>query len=474
MYKNSISYTLPAIFIVCLYIIYMLTLRGGILPALLFSVTPALLIIIPGFFYKQYAFYAFFIVNYLIMGVSRYINMKTGMIMLGLTLGLVILAFIKNIFHPYDWKRSRNFLVVMWLIWFIYCLLEVFNPLSVTEAWWISINGYALFALISAILIPVFFPHYKDFKLLLLLWIGLSLLAAAKGYWQKNHGFDSAELYWLFVEGGARTHIIPSGIRFFSFFSDAANFGTCMGLSMAVFALISFRIHPLWLKITLLCTAFACGYGMIISGTRSAIVVPLTAFMVYLLLCRNFKNILIAGTLLLGAFFFLTQTDIGNGNRYIRRMRTTFDQKDASLRVRHINKEKMIPLLKDKPFGIGLGLSGGRAARFNLNTPLAKLPPDSLHTAYWIETGIVGLILYLSILVIVLLRATYIAVFIVKNKELQNILYAFIAGISGMIVAAYASDVVIYPNGAIISILYAFLFTIPYYEKEMTLHETSL
>lgn len=125
----------------------------------------------------------------------------------------------------------------------------------------------------------------------------------------------------------------------------------------------------------------------------------------------------------------------------------------------------MIPLLKEKPFGIGLGLSGGRATRFNVNTPLAKLPPDSSHTAYWIETGIVGLVLYFILLFLILVKASYTAVFIVKDKKLQGILIAFIAGISGVLIAAYATDVSTFPNGIIISCLYAFLFTIPYYDK---------
>lgn len=37
-----------------------------------------------------------------------------------------------------------------------------------------------------------------------------------KGYWQKNKGFDSTELSWLWAYG-ARTHFIHSGIRYFSF-----------------------------------------------------------------------------------------------------------------------------------------------------------------------------------------------------------------------------------------------------------------
>lgn len=238
-----------------------------------------------------------------------------------------------------------------------------------------------------------------------------------------------------------------------------------MGLSATVFGIVGFYVRPLRLKLFFWGTAIASFYGMMISGTRSAVVIPIVGAMVYLLLCKNSRHILIGGSLFIVALLLLTQTTIGNSNALIRRMRSTFDREDASLQVRYIHKKQMIPLLKEKPFGIGLGLSGGRAARFNVNTPLAKLPPDSSHTAYWIETGIVGLVLYFILLFLILVKAGYTAVFIVKDKKLRGILIAFIAGISGVLIAAYATDVSTFPNGIIISCLYAFLFTIPYYDK---------
>lgn len=465
MHRNFTSYIIPVAFIAGLCLIYLLVLRGGLLPALLFAILPAAVICCAGMFYRQWGFYAFFIINYFIMGISRYAGIKTGMVMLGLGIGLFLLAFLKNIFHPYDWKRSRNLLTAIWLIWFIYCFLELFNPTAVAEAWNIAITGYVFFPLLCAILIPVFFTQYKNLQWLLILWAILSLLASARGYWQRNHGFDAAELHWLFVEGAARTHILYSGIRYFSFLSDAANFGTAMGLSATVFGIVGFYVRPLRLKLFFWGTAIASFYGMMISGTRSAVVIPIAGAMVYLLLCKNSRHILIGGSLFIVALLLLTQTTIGNSNALIRRMRSTFDREDASLQVRYIHKKQMIPLLKEKPFGIGLGLSGGRAARFNVNTPLAKLPPDSSHTAYWIETGIVGLVLYFILLFLILVKAGYTAVFIVKDKKLRGILIAFIAGISGVLIAAYATDVSTFPNGIIISCLYAFLFTIPYYDK---------
>ena len=208
-----------------------------------------------------------------------------------------------------------------------------------------------------------------------------------------------------------------------------------------------------------------------ISGTRSAVIIPFVSLAVYVSLCKNIRYALLSGGVLITVLLFLTQTHIGNSNALIRRMRSTFDKEDASLQVRYINKEKMKPLMKDKPFGIGLGLSGGRANRFEIKTKLAELPPDSLLTMYWIETGIIGLSLYLTLLVIILIRASYIAMFTIRNKKLKNMMYSFIAGISGVFVAAYVNDVTTYPNGVLISILLAFLFIAPYYDKELVQNE---
>mgnify|MGYP006869451538 CR=1 FL=1 len=70
----------------------------------------------------------------------------------------------------------------------------------------------------------------------------MTLLAAAKGYWQKNKGFDSTELSWLWAYG-ARTHFIHSGIRYFSFFTDAGLFRCQHGIILHCFHAYFFSIQ---------------------------------------------------------------------------------------------------------------------------------------------------------------------------------------------------------------------------------------
>ena len=178
--------------------------------------------------------------------------------MLFIFLGLLL----KTNFTAVDWKRTLNPLTYIILIWLIYCLLELLNPklTSVTD-WYTKVRSIVFYPTAIIILTSTLLTKYKHIKNLLLLWSILILFAAFKGYWQKNHGFDSAELTWLY-SGGGRTHLISTGIRYFSFFSDAGNYGSNMGFSLVIFSIAAFYIKNKWLKFYFIIVALAGGYGM--------------------------------------------------------------------------------------------------------------------------------------------------------------------------------------------------------------------
>lgn len=451
--------------------IYLLALRMGILPAIIFAGIPLALICILQLCQKlSFSFYVLFIMNYLVMGINRYYSMKSGMLMTFLVVGLLFLVLLQSMYKRLDWERGKNLLVAFWGIWFIYCMGEMFNPNSMLEPWFLSILQMAFFPLVFAILVPILLTRYKQVQWLLVIWAILTLIASAKGYWQRNRGFDSTELNWLYNEGGAHTHLIYTGIRYFSIFTDAANFGTSMGLSLVTFGISSFYIRNKWLKLLFGIAALAGGYGLMISGTRSAIAVPFFGFALYVLLCRNIKGIILAAILLGGAFIFLNYTKIGDNNRLIRRMRTAFDTQDASFLVRTYNKQKIYDQMVDKPFGVGLGLGGGKAKRFRPDSPISQIPTDSWFVQLWVEAGIVGLIIYLTLILLILYKGAHIAIYEVRNRELRGILLAMLAGIAGIIVSSYANEVLSFPNGIIVFTLMGIIFTAKYYDKELSAH----
>lgn len=476
MYNFRYKYPIALGLFAGLVIIFQLILHQGTAVALAFAALPAILLGIGGIIHKQYTFYAFFILNYVIMGINRYIPIKSGMIMTVLALGIIVISMVKEIQTRQDWGRSKNFLTFAWCIWLVYCILEIFNPSALAAPWSIAIANYAFFPLFCAILVPVFFTRYKNFQWLLIIWASLTLLAAFKGYWQRNQGFDTTELRWLFEEGGGSTHLINTGIRFFSFFSDAASYGASMGLSLIVFGISGFYARKKWLKILFWLAALGGGYGLVISGTRSSLAIPFVGLAVYLVLCRNTKAIFTTAVLLIGSFVFLNYTTIGNSNRLIRRMRSAFDLNDASFQIRQNNQQQVYHLMKDKPFGIGLGLAGDKADRFrpvNRHDPLTYMATDSWYVMTLVETGIAGLTLYLLILLAILFKATYIASFRILNRELQGQLYAIIAAISGILVTCYGNEVLNYPNGIIVYTLMAILYIAPYYDRELNQHEAN-
>lgn len=125
------------------------------------------------------------------------------------------------------------------------------------------------------------------YPLFLILWGIMTLLAAAKGYWQKNKGFDSTELSWLWAYG-ARTHFIHSGIRYFSF-SLTRVFSVPVWDYPALFHAYFFYTKNLFLRLFYLIVGMAGFYGLLISGTRSAIAVPIAGLGLFLFLSKSWK-----------------------------------------------------------------------------------------------------------------------------------------------------------------------------------------
>ena len=98
-----------------------------------------------------------------------------------------------------------------------------------------------------------------------------------------------------------------------------------MGLSMVVFSISALYYRNPWMKIYLLLVAAAACYGMLISGTRSALAVPFVGYTAFIMMSRNIKVIVMGVLLVIAAFVFLKFTSIGQGNALVRRARSAFN-----------------------------------------------------------------------------------------------------------------------------------------------------
>ena len=414
-----------------------------------------------------------FITAYLNMGLSRYISAPMGTL-IDATLALTwILMLIRGSLGMVPWKRANTLMTWLAVLWFLYLLLELFNPLVPGKQSWIfSARGFGMYFLMAAPLTMVVFDRQKDWEKLIVIWGILTLFALAKALGQKYIGFDPYETKWL-NEGGALTHIIGSGIRYFSFFTDAGQFGATMGHSSIVFLILGLNNKIGLRKIFYFLVAGAAFWAMLMSGTRGAIAVPAVGLMCYIVLCKNIRLFLVGSVLLVSAFVFFKYTYIGQGNYEIRRMRSAFSPtQDASLSVRLENQKKFAAYLEDKPFGGGLGTASGNGNRFYPGTFLASVPTDSWYVLLWAETGIIGLSIYLAMMFLILAFGSIQSFFKIKHKRINGVLMAFIAGGSGILVASYGNAVIgQFPSSIIFPITMAYLFVAPALDKKESSEE---
>ena len=334
-----------------------LLVRAGTVQGVAFMLLPVFALLGFAFALRPHAtLWLYIAVNYYILGLTRYVDLKGGMLMMGFSVLLLVVLFVSQWLGKVEWRRGFNQLTLYWTIWFVYCTVLAFLPSAHFDAWMIAINLYAFIPLLLVFAVPIIFRRYRDLKIFLFVFSLLTLTAVCKALWQKTVGFDTAEKIFLYQEGGASTHIIWSGTRYFSFFTDAANFGSGMVFSMVVFSIASVYVRG-WLRFYYLAVAVAAAYGFGLSGTRSAVIVPFVGYALYILTTKN-KRILLAGVVTLAILFgFFKFTHIGDGNVMIYRIRSAFNPtEDASFQVRLENQERLRRVMADKPFGVGLWL----------------------------------------------------------------------------------------------------------------------
>jgi teichuronic acid biosynthesis protein TuaE len=414
------------------------------------------------------AFVLFFILNYAIMGIIRYFPGLLGGIAMDALVILIFLGiFIQSLTKELRWDILRNGLIVAVSVWFIFCILTILNPLAPIQAWIIGIRRTAFYLFAVPILTCLILDNYKKLRLILILWSVFVLLSVMKVLMQRYIGFDPGEIRWLYVEGNVKTHIIYSGIRYFSFFSDAANYGCGMAVAMVFYSILALYTKKKILRVYFIIVALSAAYGMLMSGTRVAIVIPFVGYSLFAVLTKNVKIITAGAIVVVGAFIFLNYTNYLQGNSYIRRMRTAFHpEQDASFLVRVENQRIMRAYLADKPLGVGIGTA--KAAEYS-TSEISKIPTDSWLVMVWVETGIVGLVLYLSIIVYIIGRGIFIVMFKIKNREIQTIAGGFLSAILGLYVASYANEVVAqFPNGPIIYMGMALVFMAEHYDRQIT------
>lgn len=394
------------------------------------------------FRYPVIGYYSAVALGFVLLGLGRYIDdLPIGLAMDG----LLILTYIALIFNKFydqiDWKPAKKDVTLLAVIWFGYSLLEVLNPESRSfSAWMSGMRGMSLYMVLMIPLALIFINTNRKLNFFLYLWGIFSIIVSFKGILQNTIGVDPWEKAWLDA-GAAETHILFGKLRIFSFLSDAGQFGANQAYSAVVATVLALTFKENRHKIFFISIAVLGFYGMLLSGTRGAISIPLAGFALYFFLKKNIVIMITGVLLLLAVFVFFKYTTIAQNVQEIRRMRSAFDPNDPSLVVRIENQKKLAVYLSSRPMGGGIGHAGVKAKKFLPNAFLSQVATDSWYVLIWAEQGIIGLVLHLFILFYILVKASYRIMFRIRDPILKMKMAALASGMFGIMVASYGNAV---------------------------------
>ncbi|MBN2636624.1 MAG: O-antigen ligase family protein [Prolixibacteraceae bacterium] len=436
--------TSPVILLMVLAFIAVISIvlgKIGILGGVLLLLPPGLAFLYLLFRYPVTGIYTSIALGFLLLGLGRYIKgipIGLGMdIILVLTL---IALFFNRFYERIDWSPAKKDVFYLSLIWFAYSLFQIVNPEAQSFAAWFSGRGVAFYMFLLVPLTLILVDSNKKLDMILFVWGAFSILATLKGIMQLKLGVDPWEQAWL-NEGNYKTHILFGRLRVFSFLSDAGQFGANQAYSGVVFSILVAAATSWKQRLFYFFVALLAFYGMVISGTRGALSVPLAGLGTFFILRKN-KTIMITGFLMLVALVvFFKYTNIGQGNSQIRRMRSAFDPNDASLQVRLNNQRILKAYMASRPFGGGIGHGGVKAQRYLPNAYLSSIPTDSWYVLVWVEQGLIGLLLHLFILFYIVGKAAFKIMFQIRDPITKLKLSALTSGMFGIMVASYGNAV---------------------------------
>ncbi len=465
--------------VLLLFLLFLLAIyefiHSGFTTFAIICISPILILVVYSIFHwRMAAFWALIVINYLLQMKDTPLPSGIPMSLWDemLELLLITIAIIDIRDNPH-FKKCLNLMLLAIIIWCLFCTLQLLNDTCAmgidVGAWFSSARLMAIHLVWILIVFSIYISSPQILMNYLRLWAVLSLFSAYWTWKQKNIGFTPTEFGWLYYGPGQVTHLLNGGtlIRYFSTFSDAANYGCNAAASAVTFLIIAITSKIKWEKVFFLIVSICVIWGMFQSGTRTAIFCMGAGFMVYIVLAKSFKIAIPFGIFFALFAAFLVFTDIGNGNQQIRRMRSAFDKSDASANVRDINKAAIKKYIRDAPWGLGIGSTQANIPANNKYRKLSDIPPDSEYVYIWVHTGIIGIMVFIFCMALMWIGACWIVMFKLKSPSLIGIGGGLCSAFIAIQLGAYANQILFqYPNGLTFFGGLAIVYVLPYIETE--------
>lgn len=458
--------------------IYELATAGFNAFAIICSIPILVLIALAAFRKGMFLFWALVIVNNFLQ--MKDVHLPVPMSLPNEMIELLLLALAIINAQKYHFKQIGNVMLLAMIIWGGFCTLQVLNDtcnIGLDIGAWYTGARLMAYQLIYAFLVYSIYISSPNILIkYLFLWGILSLFAVYWVWKQKTFGFTSAETSWLWTRGRA-THILQGGslIRYFSIYSDAANFG--IGIASTAVAFLIFGITSKIKKhrYFYLLVGIGCTWAMFPSGTRTAMACIMAGLMTYIFLSKSVR-IAVPFSIIFGLMaFILVFTKIGDGNQQIHRMRTAFDKNDASADVRKYNQQVMKRYLRDAPWGIGIAQGYGSVPANNKYNLMSTIPADSEYVYIWIRTGVIGITLFLICTALMWLGACWNVLFRLQSSSLRGIGAGMCCAFVSFQLGGYGNQVLMqFPNCLVFYGGLTIVYILPHIEKEWIAYETDI
>lgn len=460
------------LFLLALYNFYIMGITGF---ALVCMIPAGLIFLGLATKHQEALFWFIFTMNYFVMGLQRYGYIPFPIT--AVTLAPQLLLLMSFIIVPRPESKNTMFtpMLLGLLLWTSYLTTQLFNqtcglPISIPN-WLQNMNFFSFYFIIAYVLINKMVNTPESIMKFIRLWAYFSIAAAFWAWRQKTFGWDNSENAWL-MGGAMRTHIIGGSIRYFSFFSDAANWGCNAGSSAVAFWIVFLTAKLRKDKILFGLAGAITTYGMFTSGTRSGLMCFMVGLALYIFLSKSVKlamPVIIVGGLFV---FILAGTKIGHGNMLIRRMRSAFNTEDASLNTRDINKESLKKYLKDAPFGMGINIDEGSIPAFNKFKVVYETSNDSTYVFFWQRTGIVGVYVFAFMNILILSGGCFIVLTRLRTKSCRGIASGFTCAFLAIQAGGYANHILLqYPNLILFYGGMAIVYLLPSIESDFEAYE---
>ena len=425
---------------------------------------------------KMAMFYTLFIVNTVVMFIERHFHLPVPVSLINELFELMLIGMVLVDHWRFHLSRLINVMFLCAIVWVMFCCIEIFNDqcgLGIdVYRWYTGARLMSMQILYAFVVTTLFIDTPKKIMTLLFIWAVFIVFAAIWLWKQKNIGLTEAESRFLW---SSPAHIMGGKIRYFSCFTDAANFGIHTAVASAAFLIIAATMKVTRIRIFFAIVGCIGIWAFFGSGTRTAMFCFIATIMVFIVLCKNKKLILSVSAVFLVFLYILIFTNIGDSNQNIRRMRTAFDKEDASLGVREQNKATLRKYMVDAPWGVGIGLENGDVPPFNKFKLITQVPPDSEYVYIWVRTGVVGLTVFCIINAVMFLGACWIVFFRLKNPSIRGVGIAYTAAFIGMHLGGYANQILLqFPTVLIYYGGLATVYLLPHIENEWNEWEAKL